>query len=664
MDTHTLLESEPLQQALSEVLACPACHAQLALESADRIRCAGCDQRYPILDGIPMLLPGHRPAQASEIRFREAQAMTQQHATRDALLRRAAQHHCLPVMAQQASAFYRRWAADQWILDVGIGYGWHWLSQTSGARILGVDLSLGNLRLAQQVLGSHPRVVLVCADAAALPIRDATITGLWSVQTLQHLPETVFAKFQEECDRVLQSRCLIELHNLNPALGLRAVYRLFGKRFHRRGSTGIMELNRLSARAWTQRWRSFRGGRCEIVAGYSELWFHPDLRLAPHPYPLQLESFVANRWPWLASRCARQVLIRITGNRGQPPISSIKQSEIGGCPRSRSVYVLPRAEQPWSIQALLGPGVRLRYFNYGRWALTQALRLIQVRPGDAVLMPELICRELLSSLHAVGARPVFYRVNEKLALADDPATLPPARAIIAVNYFGFPQDLALFEAYARRTRAVLIEDNAHGFLSKDAAGAWLGTRAPLGIFSFRKTIPLPNGAGLAVQADSSFDLPPQPRFDGHVPVRYRIKQAVRGAVPWLGERRFQWLLDSTRPLWPVARDETTLPESARPSALLADDIHLVDPIQETTRRQQLYQFVGHLLARVGVQPIFPTLPAWVVPYGYPFRAAGQLQQARAALHQQGLRCFQWPDLATDTSARRGVTALWCVRFLW
>jgi uncharacterized protein YbaR (Trm112 family) len=36
-------------------LACPACHGILALET-DLVRCTACARRYPIVDGIPVLL--------------------------------------------------------------------------------------------------------------------------------------------------------------------------------------------------------------------------------------------------------------------------------------------------------------------------------------------------------------------------------------------------------------------------------------------------------------------------------------------------------------------------------------------------------------------------------------------------------------------------------
>jgi uncharacterized protein YbaR (Trm112 family) len=37
-------------------LVCPACHAALQLEGAGAILCGGCNRRYPIVDGLPILL--------------------------------------------------------------------------------------------------------------------------------------------------------------------------------------------------------------------------------------------------------------------------------------------------------------------------------------------------------------------------------------------------------------------------------------------------------------------------------------------------------------------------------------------------------------------------------------------------------------------------------
>jgi uncharacterized protein YbaR (Trm112 family) len=38
------------------LLACPVCHATLSSLDQEFVRCTGCERRYPIRDGLPVLL--------------------------------------------------------------------------------------------------------------------------------------------------------------------------------------------------------------------------------------------------------------------------------------------------------------------------------------------------------------------------------------------------------------------------------------------------------------------------------------------------------------------------------------------------------------------------------------------------------------------------------
>ena len=44
-----------IDEKLLEILACPACQAPVRLEE-DEIVCSGCARRYPIREGIPIML--------------------------------------------------------------------------------------------------------------------------------------------------------------------------------------------------------------------------------------------------------------------------------------------------------------------------------------------------------------------------------------------------------------------------------------------------------------------------------------------------------------------------------------------------------------------------------------------------------------------------------
>lgn len=46
----------PLDERLLEILVCPACHASIRPVDDDWLACQGCGRRYPVRDGIPVLL--------------------------------------------------------------------------------------------------------------------------------------------------------------------------------------------------------------------------------------------------------------------------------------------------------------------------------------------------------------------------------------------------------------------------------------------------------------------------------------------------------------------------------------------------------------------------------------------------------------------------------
>ena len=106
--------------------------------------------------------------------------------------------------------------------------------------------------------------------------------------------------------------------------------------------------------------------------------------------------------------------------------------------------------------AFVGAG-QVRYYSLARHALVEALRLAGVRERSRVLLPEYLCRDLMAPLHLLGAVPCWYPVASDMTPATAPADWPLVDVVLAVDYFGFPQDLAPFQAYAERTGAVVIE---------------------------------------------------------------------------------------------------------------------------------------------------------------------------------------------------------------
>lgn len=317
-----------------------------------------------------------------------------------------------------------------------------------------------------------------------------------------------------------------------------------------------------------------------------------------------------------------------------------------------------------------------RYFSLARHALVEALRAINIQPGEAVAIPALICRDLLASLATVGARPVFYHVDEKL----NPMSFPHdigIRAVIAVNYFGFAQDLIPFIQFCSSIGAILIEDNAHGFLSADQTGQQLGTRSAMGITSIRKTIRIADGAMLSVNEQWLFD-----QIHDQLPMTtYSIYSFRLRRLSAIIERRFH--IPILRLMRAISRTTRSLKTGSRlPTSTTASEteiLQLSGPHQsslnilerlnsnsEIARRNKLYAQVHKSLFGLSLTPLHPQLPQGTVPYGYPFFSdESTIRIAQRRVAKFGVEIIRWPDLpeAIVTSAPIHYTNLWLVNFL-
>lgn len=50
-----MVNSAGVSSELLQLIVCPACHGGLAPEAVS-LRCTGCGRKYPIVDGIPVLI--------------------------------------------------------------------------------------------------------------------------------------------------------------------------------------------------------------------------------------------------------------------------------------------------------------------------------------------------------------------------------------------------------------------------------------------------------------------------------------------------------------------------------------------------------------------------------------------------------------------------------
>lgn len=134
-------------------------------------------------------------------------------------------------------------------------------------------------------------------------------------------------------------------------------------------------------------------------------------------------------------------------------------------------------------------------------ALEMAAILLDVKPGDEVIMPSFTFVSTANAFVLRGATPVFVDIDRR-DLNMDPTLLEQAltektRAVVPVHYAGNPCDMKTIMAFAERHGLMVVEDAAQALLST-VEGQALGTIGHLGCLSFHETKNIICGEGGAL----------------------------------------------------------------------------------------------------------------------------------------------------------------------
>ena len=140
------------------------------------------------------------------------------------------------------------------------------------------------------------------------------------------------------------------------------------------------------------------------------------------------------------------------------------------------------------------------YVHKARTGIRRAVELIGLCHGDEVLVPSYNCGSEVDALICSGVKIVPYRVDRycNIDIADLLSRITPnIKAIYVIHYFGFPQDIKTIKYICMNHKLYLIEDCALSLFSSDKIGK-LGTFGDISIYSFPKTLPVPDGGLLAI----------------------------------------------------------------------------------------------------------------------------------------------------------------------
>ncbi len=134
-------------------------------------------------------------------------------------------------------------------------------------------------------------------------------------------------------------------------------------------------------------------------------------------------------------------------------------------------------------------------------ALEMSALLLDIQPGDEIIMPSYTFVSTANAFVLRGAKPVFVDIRPDTLNIDESkieeAITSRTKAIVPVHYAGVACDMDAIMRLARRYSLAVVEDAAQGIMST-YKGKALGAIGDLGAYSFHETKNILSGEGGAL----------------------------------------------------------------------------------------------------------------------------------------------------------------------
>lgn len=134
-------------------------------------------------------------------------------------------------------------------------------------------------------------------------------------------------------------------------------------------------------------------------------------------------------------------------------------------------------------------------------ALEMAALLVDIQPGDEVIIPSYTFVSTANAFVLRGGVPVFVDIREDTLNLDErlieEAITPRTKAIVPVHYAGVACEMDTIMSIAQRHRLKVVEDAAQGVMAT-YKGRALGSIGDLGTYSFHETKNVISGEGGAL----------------------------------------------------------------------------------------------------------------------------------------------------------------------
>ena len=308
------------------------------------------------------------------------------------------------------------------------------------------------------------------------------------------------------------------------------------------------------------------------------------------------------------------------------------------------------------------PKERVYYVHRGRTAIRRACELLHLGPETEVLAPAYNCGAEIAPLLSRGVSVVLYQTKRSGHIDLDDLRnriTKKTRVIYVTHYFGFPQPIADIKRFCEGKSIYLIEDCALALFSCDGSTE-LGSTGDISIFSFPKSLPVPDGGALVI---NSTDLAKNDWELHRAPFSLVAKETLS-----LLKRNSLRSASGTRlfPLfWPLLEryqaytrymepPHQALPPDMPKSFYYDEDftdkaisrltkrlLKTFDITTIVTKRRNNFTLLLNMLAEAkGIEPLFKTLPEGVCPLYFPVIVKNRVYLYRK-LNELSIAAIEW-----------------------
>ena len=278
------------------------------------------------------------------------------------------------------------------------------------------------------------------------------------------------------------------------------------------------------------------------------------------------------------------------------------------------------------------------FTNSGRASILLALEMLEVGPGDKVLVPTYHCPTMIAPIVARGAIPVFYPLDQFGAPRLDwikKGNALGVRALLVAHFFGLPQPLAAIRQWCDQQYVCLIEDCAHALFGR-SDDRDIGRWGDMAIASLTKFLPVSEGGCLVT------NMAPTLICSLHKPTAInQVKASLDIVHAGVNHGRLKGLGTLVSGLYRVlARFKPRNPAGTQVEPVDGASVEgfTIDTVQAhrtltyasrwiaqhsprariVLRRRENYAFFAQAMAGVaGMHPLLPNLPKDCAPYVFP-----------------------------------------------